>query len=78
MSEQSPFCGHWLTCSSLRHGVQVRCIQATLGDLISGNASRGGADGAVEPEDTVHIEVEVATVDSFQVFARFSGPCLHI
>jgi hypothetical protein len=52
------------------HGVQVRCIQATLGDLISGSASSGSAEDAAEPEDAVHTEVEVATVDSFQVGVR--------
>ena len=49
------------------HGLQVRCIQATLGDLVSGSTSSGGADDAAEPEDAKHTEVEVATVDSFQV-----------
>jgi hypothetical protein len=64
---QSSFCGHQLTWVSFCHGVQVRCIQATLGDLISGSTLTGGAEDAAEPEDAVHTEVEVATVDSFQV-----------
>ena len=54
------------------HGLQVRCIQATLGDLISGSASSIGAEDAAEPENAVHTAVEVATVDSFQVLERSS------
>ncbi len=50
--------------------MQVRCIQATLGDLLSGSASSGSAEDATEPEDAMRMEVEVATVDSFQVGVR--------
>lgn len=56
--------------------VQVRCIQATLGDLISSSSACGdGAREQAAPDDAVHQEVQVATVDSFQVSLQGSGGC---
>jgi hypothetical protein len=49
--------------------VQVRCIQATLGDVISSTAQGDGAGDAAAPVDVEYQEVQVATVDSFQVGA---------